>query len=187
LADVSHLFLSQTDAVVVPCKKAASEDPESAPAATEEGDGVALLRPCPQVTREWLTRALIGNMEAFEAGMTVIDVNAPSGAEGTIDVLGVDADRRLTIIDFDTEPYDGLLLRAIGHFDWLTRHATVARHMYHGHDIDHDVRPRIVLVAPGFSPLLKAAARHVTCTRIDWFTYRAVQVPGGQGLMVDRL
>jgi len=182
LEAVSHLFLSQRDEADGPCET-------TGPAATEPGPGpvaqdrsAALLRPCPEFTREQLAAFVIGHAKALEEGMRVIDVNAPCGSCGRIDVLGADRDRQLAIVDFDAEPYDGLLLRALAHFDWLTRHVTIVQHMYHGHDIDFDARPRIILIAPGFSPLLMCSVRQITCAKVDCLVYRAIQVPGGRGV-----
>lgn len=187
LEAVSHLFLSQRDEADGSCET-------TGPAATEPGlDPVAqdrsavLLRPFAGFTKEQLAAFVIRQAKALEEGMKVIDVNAPCGSCGRIDVLGVDRDRQLAIVDFDAEPYDGLLLRALGHFDWLTRHMTIVQHMYHGHDINFDARPRIILIAPGFSPLLMCSARQITCAKVDCLVYRAMQVPGGAGLLVERV
>jgi len=187
LEAVSHLFLSPRDEADGPCETTgpAATEPELDPAGLDRP--AVLLRPCQGFANEQLAAFVIREAKALEEGMRVIDVNAPCGSCGKIDVLGLDRNKQLAIIDFDAEPYDGLLLRALGHFDWLTRHMTIVQHMYHGHDIDLDARARIILIAPGFSPLVMCAARQITCAKVDCLVYRAVQVPGGAGLLVERV
>jgi hypothetical protein len=122
---------------------------------------------------------------ALEEGLRAIDANIPCHPCGEIDLLAVDRASQLTIIDFDTTSNDGLVLRGIGHFDWVVRHMPNVARMYREQAINFCLQPRLVLLAPRFSPLVRSVARQITHPRIHWITYHTVDGPGGPGILFE--
>ncbi len=176
LQDVSHLFLSSAPAH--------SSNPGSSSPPGPVGNAV-LLRPL-QVTRDRLAAILpLDWSGALEEGLRTIDARIPCHPCGEIDVLAVDRTSKLTIIDFDTTLNDGLLLRGLGHFDWIVRNTQNVQRMCPAQGIDCSLPPRLILLAPQFSPLLRRVMRQLTRPQIQWLRYHAVETPAGPGLLFE--
>ena len=173
LEDVSHLFLSQR----------LPEPERSSPPPAPRG-GVALLRAA-SVSKERLAGVLREFAGALEDGLKPIDANIPCHPCGEIDLLATDRARQLTIIDFATSIDDGLLLRGIGHFDWVARNMPNVRRMCQGQIVDFSRQPRLVLLAPQFSPLLRSALRQLTRPRIHPVKYHTVEAAGCTGILFE--
>jgi hypothetical protein len=139
------------------------------------------------VTRDQLAVILRDVTSDLAEGLRGIDANIPCPPCGEIDLLALTRGDQLTIVDFDTTPNDGLLLRGMGHFDWILRNILNVRRMYSGQPIDFSHAPRLFLVAPQFSPLLRSVARQIARPQIDWVKYHVVDVSGGLGIFFERV
>ena len=186
LEDVSHLFLSHKTADASPRTGALvlSPGPESSAPPGPRGNAV-LLRPV-QVTRDRLAAILpLDWSGAIEEGLRTIDAKIPCYPCGEIDLLAVDRTSKLTIIDFDTTLNDGLLLRGLGHFDWIVRNTQNVQRMYPAQGVDASLPPRLILLAPQFSPLLRRVMQQLTRPQIQWVRYLAVETLAGPGILFE--
>ena len=180
LEQVSHLFLSpKTGDAPVP-----SPEPESSTLAAP-GRNAVVLRSV-QVSRDRLAAILpLDWSGALEDGLRTLDTRIPCHPCGEIDVLAVDRTSKLTIIDFDTTPNDGLLLRGLGHFDWVVRNMPNVQRMYPAQPVAPSLPPRLVLLAPQFSAVLRRVMRQLTHLQIQWVRYHTVDTPGGVGILFE--
>lgn len=137
------------------------------------------------VTRDRLAAILMQGEGMLEDGLRAIDARIHCHPCGEIDLLAVDRASRLTIIDFETTFSDGLLLRGVGHFDWVVRNMPNVQRMYQGQAIDFSLPPRLILLAPRFSPLLRNVARQITRPQIHWIRYHTVHAPAGPGILFE--
>ncbi len=186
LEDVSRLFGS-----------GASEAGERGPSGdrmTERDDprppvraGAAVLRPRDAISTDLLVATLRECPGALDENLRVIDARLPCYPFGEIDLLALDRANLLTIIDVETVPGDGLLLRGISHVDWVARNLAHMRRMYQGLPIDFSRHPRLVFVAPRFSPLLPGAVRQIAGLDISCFKYHAVELSSGTGILFERV
>jgi hypothetical protein len=187
LSDISHLFrpaASGEAATNGPPRSIVPQRPM--PPRGSRTDG-ALLGARTLVSRDELATLLKEFAGALEEGLTLIDSALPCPPCGEIDLLGLNRAQQLTIIDFDTTGGEGLLLRGLGHEDWVARNLPIVRRLYSGLGIDHSLPPALMLVAPQFPPLLKSAARQVTRPTIKWVRYYAVESSAGLGIFFERL
>ena len=175
LADVSHVFLSQR----------ADEGGQRPFPREKAGSSAVLLRPVAYLTREQVAAALKEFEGAIEAGLTGIDAGIPCAPYGEIDFLAVDRASQLTIIDFDTTASDDLLIRGLGHFDWVVRNIPNLRRMFRGQAINFTLQPRVVLLAPQFSSRVRCVARQITRPHIYWVRYHFVEAPGRAGILFE--
>jgi hypothetical protein len=184
LEQISHLFLSQSslnEAVVpaapgIPCEQASRMDE---------------VHPLSVVSREFLGRdqliTFLGSQpSALEAGMRLIDRNVRYESSDIIELLALDCTNQLSIIDLDISPNDALLLRGLGHFDWVVRNHQIVSRMYRDLPINASLQPRLILVAPDFSPLFRTVVRLITVPRILCLRYRAVGMAGETGVFFER-
>ena len=186
LEDVSYLFLSE--AADEPAAKGEERDHPAGQVRSQLAASAVpvVLHPYSALNRDQLIALLHDNTAVLEEGMRAIDVNIPCGPGSPIDLLAVDSAAQLTIIDLDACINDGLLLRGIGHFDWIVRNLPIIRRMYHGQVINLSSQPRLFMVAPHFSPLLRCVANRIASPQIGCFRYRAVVMPSGVGVFFER-
>ena len=180
LEHVSHLFLSPKPGDA----SAPSTEPESS-APAGPGKNAVVLRSV-QLSRDRLAAILpLDWSGALEDGLRTIDARIPCHPCGEIDVLAVDRTSKLTIINFDTTANDGLLLRGLGHFDWVVRNAQNVQRMCPAQTIDASLPPKLVLLAPQFSAVLRRVMRQFTHPQIQWVRYHTVDTPGGVGILFE--
>ena len=184
LEDVSHLFWSRKIGEASASERAPVRSPERSPPPPASRGGIALLRPA-SVTRDWLAVALMEFDGALEEGLRAFDAKIPCHPCGEIGLLAVDRASQLTIIDFEITFNDGLLLRGIGHFDWVVRNMPNVRRMYPEQAVNFSLPPRLILLAPQFSPLLRSVARQITLPRIHWVRYHTVNASGALGILFE--
>jgi hypothetical protein len=185
LEEVSHLFLSQTAP-----SPAERETPGGLPRESSElanGKEPVLLHVSQAISSELLISTLHRNAAVLEEGMHAIDRDIPCDPFGPIDILALDSLDQLVIIDIATELQDSLLLRGIAQFDWFERNTSILRRMYQGRVVNFSARPRLFLVAPAFSQLLKRAAEQSTCSPVVCFSFRTVALPGGVGVLFEKI
>jgi len=139
------------------------------------------------LTREQFVPLLKEFHGALEEGLTAIDTEIACPPCGPIDLLGLSRSNQLTIIDFNTNVDDGLLIRGIGHVDWVTRNVPIIRRLYPSHTINYSLPPALILVAPQFSPALRSVARQVLRPTIKWVRYGALESPEGVGIFFERI
>lgn len=173
LEEVSHLFLTR-----------AVRSPEHSPPPPRARGGIALLRPV-SLTRDQLANILMEWGGALEEGLRAIDAKIPCHPVGEIDLLAVDRASQLTIIDFEATLNDGLLLRGIAHFDWVVRNMPNVQRMHRGQPVNFSLPPRLVLLAPQFSPLLRRVARQISRPQICWVRYHTVDASGDPGILFE--
>jgi len=185
LEDVSHLFLSQTAE-----KPAENGEEQNTPKEHPILDPAqprthVILRPSTELNRELLVSILNNHTAVLEEGMRAIDSNIPCDPFGLVDLLAVDEADQLVLINVDIAGNNDLLLRGIAHFDWFVRNTPIVRRMYHGRVINFSAQPRLFLVAPKFSHLLKCVAQRSTSPKVHCFGYRAAALPSGMGMLFE--
>jgi hypothetical protein len=189
LEDISHLFLShrRDDAATIERPSGVLERPERERDDLESDSRArtVLLRSGAPVSRDTLAAILRELDAALEEGLRVLDTALPCQPCGEIDLLAVDRTNQLTIIDFETAPSDALLVRGIGHFHWIVDNLPLVQRMYAERGINFSFQPRLFLLAPNFSPLLRSVARQIARPRINWVRYRVLEVSGGQGVFFE--
>jgi hypothetical protein len=57
--------------------------------------------------------------------------------------------------------------------------------MYAQQAINFSVQPRLFLLAPQFSALIRGSARQIARPRINWVRYQVVQTSTGPGIFFD--
>lgn len=174
LEDVSNFFLSH------PAEGAGSPlRPQS------QAEPLALLKPGGAPAREQFALFLRSQPSALEPGLRVIDASLACDNYGAVDLLALDSADRLAVVDFETAPSDTLLLRGLSHIDWIVRNTQNLRRMYPGQAINFGHQPRLLLVAPHFSPLVKSAARSLLSHQVIWCRCHFVALPRGTGILFE--
>lgn len=186
LEDVARVFLTQEGAPQGAADLAARRVIRPPPR-DDTASSALLLRPAIRAGREQVSRTLRDFEGAIEEGLRVIDEKLPCGPCGEIDLLAVDRAARLSIVDFDPDSSDGLLVRGLGHLDWVAANAPNLRRMFRGQAINFSLPPRLFLLAPQFPARLTCAARGLAPLQIAWVRYHLAETPGGLGILFEAI
>jgi len=185
LEDISNLFQLGRRSEATVKEHPSGGSPQLA--ATSSPAGAVLLGGRISITRDRFAPLLKQFHSALEEGLTAIDSEIACPSCGQIDLLGLSRSNQLTIIDFNTNADDGLLIRGIGHLDWIARNMPIIRRLYPSHTINYSLPPALMLVAPQFSPALRSVARQVLRPTIKWVRYHALESSGGIGIFFERI
>ena len=185
LDQVSHLFLSH---VAERAARGRSGNGSELPEHAQENQALGLLlRASRAVDRERLVSLLHEQPEALKEGLKVIDADLPCETPGNVELLALDTTNRLVVIDVEDKPNDSLLLRGMGHLDWVVGNTALLRRIYSDHLINFSLQPQLFLVAPDFSPLFRFAIRHMRSLQIQCIKYDTVVLPAGIGIFCEHL
>jgi hypothetical protein len=187
LEDVSHLFLTQSDGPVPIGRSGMGPPPSERVDSRPRMSGVTSLQRVDAISRANLAAILRDRNVGLEEGLTIIDDSVPCPPAGEIDLLALDRANQLTVVDFDVAGDDGLLMRGLGHVDWIVRHLPNVRRMYTGRSINFSAVPRILLVAPRFSETATRVAQSVAFASVECVKCQVVHVNGGFGVLFERL
>jgi hypothetical protein len=187
LEDISHLFLSQPPDKPDERAQTSSVMSKQTPSKQDPSRIPFLLREALTVSRELVLGFLKENASILEERLRTIDSNIPCDSFGFIDLVAVDSRGQLCIINVDIDQKDESLLRGIAYFDWIIRNKPIVRRMYQGHAISFSAQPRLFLVAPSFSPLVKCVAERITCPEVFCFVYRTIAMPEGTGILLEHV
>jgi hypothetical protein len=186
LEQVSRVFLTQQppERFIGP----GTDRPPSRPRGeAEPAAAPVLLRPAARLARPDVAAAMKEHLSALEAGLKLIDGGIPCAPCGEIDFLAVDRTNQLAVIDFETGETDELLIRGLGHSDWIVGNVPNLRRMFRGNAINFSLPPRLFLLAPEFSSRVRCAARQVVSPEIEWIRYQLLEMAGGTGIFFERL
>jgi len=187
LADVSHLFLQRTVNGLPAGEQAVARGAGSGAPQAGTGARPVLVEPSAAAARAALIATLKESGGALERNLRVIDVGLPCVPYGEIDLVALDGSNQLTIIDVDCSGGDGLLLRGVSHVDWSVRNAAILHRVYRGLPVDFARPPRLLLVAPRFSPGLASAVRRFTGLDITCVRCLTVDVSGRTAILFERV
>jgi hypothetical protein len=142
------------------------------------------LQPITTVAKDRLVALLRESPCVLEEGLRVIDMFVSCHPHSDIDLLAVDRADQLTVIDLETSPNDALLLRGLGHCDWLRHNLPNIRRIYPEQTLDGS-RPRLFLIAPKFSSLTLNATRQLAPLQVHWMRYHALDTGGDTGIFFE--
>jgi hypothetical protein len=146
---------------------------------------VASFRPSPLARPAELIDLIVADLEALEPGLSLVERGLDLGERGTIEILARDAFGRAVIVVPSLEP-DPPIAPALDRCAWLASHAPIVARLFAGRALDVAAAPRVVLVAPSFSPAtrrLAALCGDKGATLVEWRHVRAGEV---HGLVLDR-
>ena len=67
----------------------------------------------------------------------------------------------------------------------VTRNMPIVQRMYQAQAINFSLPPRLFLLAPQFSPLLRRVVRQIIRPQTHWVRYHTVDASGGPGILFE--
>ena len=135
-----------------------------------------------QVSESQLEDLVRQSPELIEQGLKYVDHQKKVEA-GRLDVLMVDSGNALVVAELKVEEDDGILLQGLDYYDYVVTNAESYARLYKKFDIDPSQKPRLLLIAPGFSVTLLNRVKWINAP-ITLFTYRCVEFEDKRGEMV---
>jgi len=139
-------------------------------------------------TKEEITALVAEQHKALDDGLELIGERLGKKGETPWDLVGVDSDKRLVLIQVEALAADRILSALLSRLDWAWEHLETIARMYPDHGIDCSRLPRVLVIAPEFSPALKRSMSYLTYrVSISLYAYRYLQTDAGKGLLLELL
>lgn len=91
--------------------------------------------------------------ELIESGLVYLEHQRSTGT-GRLDILFVDANKTLVVAELKVAEDANMLFQALDYFDFVNSKIDGFARIHPKHQIDTNKFPRLMLIAPGFSPLM---------------------------------
>jgi hypothetical protein len=139
-------------------------------------------------TKEEITALVAEQHKALDDGLELIGERLGKKGETPWDLVGVDSEKRLVLIQVEALAADRILSGLLSRLDWAWEHLETIARMYPDHGIDCSRLPRVLVIAPEFSPALKRSMSYLTYrVSISLYVYRNLQTDAGKGLLLELL
>lgn len=112
--------------------------------------------------------------EHIEEGLRFIDQQVRTD-RGPLDLLMVDSGGALVIAELKVVKSDSMIFQAVDYYDYVANNIDSFARAYKDYDIDVKQRPRLLLIAPSFSPRLLNRCRWIDIP-ISLFTFVCIKV-----------
>jgi hypothetical protein len=120
-----------------------------------------------------------------EKDLNVICNHVPINDKTMLDVLCHDPNGQLVILQIGVNEDDIMLLHGIQSLDYVDKFKSFLKATYNKHRIDDNEKPRLILVAPGFSDALKRAVESMNGIRIDLYEWEYLKLGDNKGLRLQ--
>ncbi len=127
------------------------------------------------------------NPQALFEGLSFIDFQLGTEEDGIIEFLGVDKNRRLTVINFDAEVNNDLLISSLSQIQWLKKNKRLIERLFFSENIDHNIDLQIFLIAPGFSVKLKEALKQIGSVDIRLIEFQYVIADDTEAIIFENV
>ena len=130
-----------------------------------------------------LEAILTENPNVIEEGLSVIDTQVITNS-GRLDILGLDSGKALVVIELKIEASDEMLWQTLDYYDWIFRNIDTVKRLYPDSDIDYSQTPRLMLIAPGFSEVIKRRAVYLE-TSVELQEYKYLEAGNEKGMLLS--
>jgi hypothetical protein len=114
--------------------------------------------------------------DKIEEGMKYVTHQRKTN-KGRLDVLMVDSGGALVVAELKVAEDDDMLVQGLDYYDYITAHIETFSRAYDRFGIKPDQRPRLALVAPGFSVSLLNRCKWIDI-QVSLFTYKCITFEG---------
>lgn len=147
---------------------------------------IATFKKIEAFTREEITGLVVAQHKALDKDLELVGERLGTRSEHQWDLVGIDRDGRLVLITVEVHPADRILSQLLGRLDWAWEHLAAFARMYPGYAVDCNQLPRIIVLAPSYSPNFTKSISYLNyrvCIRL--FTYQYLKTDTGRGLLID--
>jgi hypothetical protein len=132
-----------------------------------------------------LEQMVTKEISQIENDLTLICNHVPINDKTVLDILCHDENGQLVVVQLDMNEDDSMLIRGLQSLDYLNKFKSFLKATYNKHKIDDTEKPRLILVAPGFSDTLRHAVESMKGMRIDLYEWEYLKLGDHKGLRLQ--
>lgn len=132
-----------------------------------------------------LQQLITEDVNKVERNLTLICNNIPINDRTTLDILCHDENGQLVILQLSVNEDDLMLLQGIQSLDYVNKFKSFLKATYNKHKIDDNEKPRLILIAPGFSDALRHAVEIMSGIRVDLYEWEYLKLGDHKGLRLQ--
>ena len=134
-----------------------------------------------------LEQMVTKEISQIEKDLTLICNHVPINDKTVLDILCHDDNGQLVVVQLDMNEDDSMLIRGLQSLDYLNKFKSFLKATYNKHKIDDTEKPRLILVAPGFSDTLRHAVESMKGMRIDLYEWEYLKLGDHKGLRLQSI
>ncbi|MDW8360628.1 MAG: endonuclease NucS [Candidatus Caldarchaeum sp.] len=132
-----------------------------------------------QISEKDLEKYVSTDPQDVEEGFKVLYTQWPTDS-GPLDILGVDGNGVLVVAELKAKEDDEQLLQGLRYYDYVASNiASIAKLVSSGESTVSDDEPRLMLIAPSFSQMVKRICKYIDVD-LELKTYKAYMLPSGE-------
>ena len=132
-----------------------------------------------------LEQMITKEISQLEKDLTVICNHVPVNDKATLDALCHDNNGQLVIVQMSVNEDDIMLLHGIQSLDYVDKFKSFLKATYNKNKIDDKEKPRLVLIAPGFSDAVRRVVESMKGIRVDLYEWEYLKLGDHKGLRLQ--
>jgi len=136
--------------------------------------------------KEEIKKQISENYKMLGEDLTLIGKNLGTRGEKLWDLVGIDSKKRLVLIDIELRYTDKMLYQIVNRLDWSWEHVENIAKMHPSYEIDSTQMPRVIIIAPSYSPFFKKSITYLTYRiKLNLFTYVYLKNGEEKGIFLE--
>ena len=132
--------------------------------------------------KQELEKIVMEEMNAIESGLTVIYNNIKIDPKTSLDILCHDTDGRLVVMQLNTTEDDNMFFEGLRCLNYIDTVKPMLKAAYEKAKINESATPRLILLAPNFSPNLRNVVENTNVIEVDLYEWDYLQIGDKKGL-----
>jgi len=129
-----------------------------------------------------LVTLFLDELEKMDVAFSVVDFDLGCREYGIIDILSVTDEGQLVLIDLLTDGQQVSLVKFLNKLRFVLELRVNLKCLYPKYDIDSDITPSMMIIAPDFSPGFCRSLSFIENFRVELFMYRTEEKHGKRKL-----
>jgi len=147
---------------------------------------MSILRRVEAFSKEEIKDLIAKNYRILDKNLELIGGSLGTRREMLWDLIGVDKEKRLVLIDIELHYTDKILYQILNRLDWAWEHIENITKMHPSYEINDKQMPRVIIVAPSYSPFFKKSISYLNYKIIiNIFSYAYLENNAGKSLFLE--
>ena len=145
-----------------------------------------ILKKVEDFSKEEIKNLVAGNYKILDKNLELIGRSLGTRSERLWDLVGIDDKKRLVLINVELRYNDKMLYQIVNYLDWAWENMENINKMHPSYVIDDNQMPRVIVVAPSYSPFFKKSITYLNYRiKIDLFTFTCLENTAGKGIFLE--
>jgi len=132
-----------------------------------------------------LRKIVVSDVSAVESGLEIISENMPMDSKEKIDVLCHDEKGQIVILKLSANENDHMFFEGLKILSHVTNIKPLLKFTYKDYKINEKESPRLIFLAPSFSPQLIDVVGQMQGIQMDLYTWEYFEFDGKRALHLE--